>query len=82
MKNCPPKSTLHQGLSLGVDRKHGVQSLPELRIVYEYDLCPSTTTLGELPKECCPEEKVALFRATFDGEGEAANIQNNIKFLL
>jgi len=53
-----------------------VQNLPELGLVNEYDLSPSTTTLGELLLLFCPEEKVALFRATFDGVREAANIHN------
>jgi len=75
MKNCPPKSTLHQGSSLRVDRKHWVQNLPVLKLANESDLSPSTTTLDELPMDCCPDEKVALFRATFDGEGEAKNIR-------
>jgi len=85
MKNCPPKSTLHQGLSLRVDRKHWVQNLPVLGAVNEYDWSPSTTTLDELLLACCPEEEVALFRATFDGEGEAKNIHranmHNTQFL-
>jgi len=76
MKNFPSKSTLHQGLSLGVDRKHWVQNIPVLKLVNESDCSPSTTTLDELPVDCCPEEEVALFRATFGGEGEATNIQN------
>jgi len=76
MKNCPPKSTLHQGLSLRVDRKHWVQYLPVLGAVNECDLSPSTTTLDELPADCCPEEEVTLFRAKFDGEGEAKNINH------
>jgi len=53
-----------------------VQYLPVLKLVNEYDWSPSTTTLDELPTACCPEKKVALFRATFDGEEEAGNIQN------
>jgi len=76
MKNFLLKSTLHQGVSLEVDRKHRVQNLPVLTLVNESDWSPSTTTLGELPIVCCPEEKVSFFRATFVGEGEASNIHN------
>jgi len=53
-----------------------VQNLPELGAVNEYDWSPSTTTLGDLPMDCCPDEEVALFRATFDGEREAKNIHH------
>jgi len=53
-----------------------VQKFPELVVVNVDVLYPSTTTLGELPKDCCPEESVTLFRATFDGEEEATNIHH------
>jgi len=76
MKNCFPKSTLHQGLSLRVDRKHPVQIFAELHEMKTPDWSPSTTTLGELLLGFCPEEEVALYRATFGGEEEARNIQN------
>jgi len=75
MKNCPPKFTLHQGLSLRVDRKHWVQYFAASHELNVDDWSPSTTTLDELLLGFCPEEEVALFRAKFDGE-EAGNIQN------
>jgi len=53
-----------------------VQILPVPGLVNESDWSPSTTTLGELLLLCCPEEEVALFRARFNGEGEAGNIHN------
>jgi len=55
-----------------------VQNLLELNTVNESDLSPFTTTLDELLWRLRLEEEVAFFRATFDGEGEARNIQSNI----
>jgi len=54
-----------------------VQIFTEPHGLNEYDLSPSTTTLDELLLLFCSDEKVALFRATFDGE-EAVNIKSNI----
>jgi len=55
-----------------------VQNLASTRRLNEFDWSPSTTALDELLLGFCPEEEVALFRATFDGKDEAKNIQSNI----
>jgi len=39
-------------------------------------LSPSTTTLDDLLLLFWPDEKVALFRATFDGKEEAKNVHH------